>query len=745
MKEQYTDNGELKDRPKDQEDELEDVKKKVDAAWQFDRDNREAGAVDLRFLAGDQWPESVRQEREAADRPCLTLDHLTQMKNQVVNDIRQAKVQLKAVPDDRKTPRERADLVTSLMRDIQYKSHAPHVYAMAADGAVGCGIGHMRVVQEYANEKSFNQELRLKLIPYPFAVLWDPAGVEPDRSDAKFCAIVEFMPNATFKAKWPKAKAVDVGIPTDNFAGLAWSSNDGVLVGEFYRKAYKKRTIAMTESGDVLDITGVPSAQLDLLGPLGDKRDTEFCVIEHCVFTGAELLEPFTEVAGKYIPVIPVIGTEIHLEKKRVRFGMIRLARDAQQLYNYWRSAAAELIALAPKAKWLVTAKQIQNREAEWAAAHSSPRPYLTYTPDSSASTPEPKRIAAPEAPDAIWQEAALVVDDMKSATGIHDASLGAKSNETSGVAIRNRQQEGDVGTFHFSDNLMRSLQHLGTILLDLIPLVYDTARDVSLMDEHEEQSFDQINMPVQGMDGSHAMMNDLTEGKFAIRASIGPSFTTQRMEAAEGMLEYVKSDPEAMAMIRDLFIRNMDWPGAEEMADRLKRSIPPQLLSPEEQEESPPDPAAQAQNALAQEEVTAKIEETKAKGRKTTAEAVGQEMENELLQHQVGDYGIPPPDHAQAQVQAQQDAQAREQELGAQQQAQQQQLSAEQQKQLLDQQHQRETAGFGAQQQERQTAMQQQFEREQAFRSAQQAERQMTLTQQHEREQAARAPKPKK
>lgn len=616
----------------DNSDLLRIAKKRLEAAWEYDRENREEALKDLRFLALDQWPEDVRQQREKAGRPCLTLDHLNQYKNQVVNDIRQAKIAMKAVAVDNKTDPALADLITELMRDVQHQSHAPHVYAKAADGAVSCGIGHFRFETDYKENAVTEQELLVKHIPYPLAVYWDPASVEPDRSDAMWCFVVEFIPTLTFEDRYPKAKKVDVDTQQDyNGDGLIWGNRDGVLVAEYWCK----KPVTETLKSDDLDEAGEPL----------HSREATTYKVEQSLITGAEVLDGPNEWAGKHIPVIPIIGSEVHLETKTVRMGLIRPARDPQQLYNYWRSAAAELIALAPKAKWLATAKQIASRLKEWANAHISPQAYLQYDSDPSASGP-PQLVPPPQPPEAMWREAALVVDDMKSAVGIYDAALGAKSNETSGVAIARRQQEGDVSTYHFADNLSRSLEHAGKVMLDLIPHIYDTQRIVRLMGEDEEYRYEPVNMPAMNDMGMPIMINDLSQGRYDVRVSIGPSYTTQRLEAADQMLEYFKIDPQAITVSRDIFVKNMEWPGADELAERFKRTIPPQYLGPDEQPEQQPDPMAEQINQLAVQKEGAETAKTEGEARKAHAEADKVELENAVNQQQVQQFGVPPPDH---------------------------------------------------------------------------------------------------
>jgi hypothetical protein len=579
---------------------LREARRRLEAAWQHDKSNRDEALKDLRFLALDQWPESVRGERELSGRPCLTLDHLNQYKNQVVNDIRAAKIELKAIAVDQESDPDLAEVVTALMRDIQYKSHAPHVYATAADGAVSCGIGHMRVVSEYAEGSVFDQELQIKSIPYPLAVYWDPAAILPDRSDAEFCFVVEFIPELSFKDQWPGARMVDFEAAKDWDASstFTWASRDGVLVAEYWRRVKKPQRLVAFQDGAQLDLTDADDEEILALeaqhGGVVGERTAEGHRIEQYLLTGGEVLEGPNPWAGSFIPVIPVIGSEIHLETKSVRSSLIRGARDAQQLYNYWRSAAAELIALAPKAKWLVTAKQIGARKAEWDTAHVSPKPYLVY--NYTNQEPTPQLITPPAPPAAIWQEAALVVDDMKAATGIYDSSLGAAGNETSGTAIARRQNEGDTATAHFNSNLERSLEHVGTVLLDLIPRIYDGARSIRLMAADDSYSYADVNAPAVGFDGQPMIENDLSRAKFDVRVHVGPSFATQRIEAADGMLRYVQADPEALPAIRDIFVKNMDWPGATQIAERLKKTVRAEYLNPDEQQQIAVDPAAQQQ-----------------------------------------------------------------------------------------------------------------------------------------------------
>jgi hypothetical protein len=639
----------------DKRDVLAEARRRLEAAWDHDSDNRTEAIKDLRFLGLDQWPEDVRQKRESEGRPVLTLDHLNQHKNQVVNDIRQANISLKAIPVDSKTDPALAEIVTALMRDVQYQSHAEHVYAQAADGAVSCGIGHFRFKTRYVDDRVFEQELLIEPIPYPLAVFWDPAAVKPDRSDAMWCFVTEFVPTGTFKQRYPHAQMADVDAMRDiaSASGMYWATRDGVLIAEYWCKKPKKRRLVAFEDGSVVDLTdaerGIEEQLVQVYGPVQGEREAQGYKIEQSIISGVEVLEGPHEWAGQYIPIIPVIGSEIHLETKTIRMSLIRGARDPQRLYNYWRSAAAELIALVPKSKFLVTDKQIAPYRAEWEQAHLSPKPYLRFVPDDKMPRGMPQKIDPADPPAAIWQEASLVVDDMKAATGIYDASLGAKSNETSGVAIARRQVEGDVSTYHFADNLRRSLEHAGRVMIDLIPKIYDTQRVVRLLGEDGQEKFEQINWPtIDTATGESVVYNDLSSGRYDIRVSIGPSYTTQRIEARETLIEFMKAIPQAAPYIMDLVASSLDFDGADDIAERLKKLIPPQIL-PEDERPAPeqPNPAQMQAQEMQLKAMGAKVAETEGKARKAHAEADAKEIENQERVVQDHLFGVPPPQHA--------------------------------------------------------------------------------------------------
>ncbi|MGO9985246.1 MAG: portal protein [Rhodomicrobium sp.] len=558
---------------------VQEAQERLEAAWIQDRENREDGFMDLKFLAGDQWPNEIRLQREAQNRPCLTINRLPQFVNQVANTVRVNPPAIKAIPAGGEATAELAEVYSGLLRQIQYRSNATNVFANAVYYAVACGIGHFRIVTDYADEDGFDQEIRIKRIQHPLSVFWAPGSVEPSRSDAEYCLVSEIIGRKEFQKRFPGAAMSDFMAPSDLNAesGLFWANRDGVRVCEYWVKRPHERKIVRLAGGVTLDITEVDPAELRDLEIVAERK-VKSHKVEHYLLSGEEVLEGPNLWAGRYIPIFPVIGSETSLETKVIRSGLIRFSRDSQQLYNFWRSAAAEAIALAPRAPFVATPSMIAKFKGQWDTQNTVSRPYLLYEPDPEVPGGRPMREPPPDIPSALVNESAMAADEMKATTGIYDASLGAQSNEISGVAIRARESQGGVSALHYQDNLMATLNHLGTVLIDLIPKIYDSERTVRVMREDETHLPVRINVPVMGVNGKPMLLNDLNQGTYDVRVKIGPSYATRRAEAADAMLQFIQAVPQAASVAGDLVARNMDWPGADEIADRLKRMLPPQI-----------------------------------------------------------------------------------------------------------------------------------------------------------------------
>jgi hypothetical protein len=600
---------------------LEEMRVDFQAAYDAEQDNFREAIIDLKYRAGDQWPEEIARERQDQGRPMITINHLAQFVNQVVNDIRQSDFSIKASPVDSKSDPKLAKIFDGLMRQIQYQSAADHVYSTAADHQVTCGIGWWRVCSEYASDEVFEQEVRLKVIRNPLSVFCDPAAEEPDRSDMMFACVTSVMPVATFKAKYPGKATEGAPQPQGTQSSINWSNKDGVRIVEYWKRKPITKTLYMLQDGTTTE---------KLVAGQTVKASRKVDTYEVCQYicSGMDVLEEPRIWPSKWIPLVPVIGTEVPLDDKIVRQGMVRMARDAQHLYNYNRTASAEALAAQPKNPWIVPVKNIAKWLGLWENANKGNPAYLPYSPDPENPAHKPYREAPAAISNAFSAEALQAREDLNATTGIYPAALGAKSNETSGVAINRREKQGDTANYHYPDKMRLSLWHTGRILIDVIPKFYDSERIVRLLGEDDTEELVTINQnTVQYMDDGeqrNVTLNDVASARFDIRAKVGKSHSTMREESADSMLEFCRVNPAAMPLVQDLIAKNMDWPGADEMSKRFKNVLEgkPPLFDPDKPETQQPPPQPPPPEVLKieaqKEQAAAKLEQDAQKNEQT-------------------------------------------------------------------------------------------------------------------------------
>lgn len=620
------------------EDIHKDALKRLNLGLDADRDNDELALDDLQNLIGEQWPDSIKTSREADSRPCLTLNRHPQFVRQVTGDIRAMNPAVKVYPADSEATKEGAELLEGVVRQIQYASDASSVYESAGESAAACGKGAFRILTQYCDEQSFDQEIILRAIKNPFSVVWDPRAVMSTREDAEWCFVRDRMTMEDFRVSYPDA--AEVNVRTDDRDIRNWRAGDEIVVAEYFWREAEEKTIGITEAGQVVEGT-----------PKGIKFAKTRKVVSHKVrwakVSGSEILEGPQDFPSKYLPIIAVMGEEIHVGDRVYRSSVIRHAKDAQRMYNYWRSAQTEMVALQPKAPYLVTPKQIANHETEWSEANAKNFSYLLVNPDEKAPG-WPQRQPAPVPSAGMMQEVALAADDMKATTGIYDSALGNKSNEQSGIAIQRRQRESDVSTSIYPDNVNKAVAHCGRIMLDMIPRIYDTQRVMQIIGADDAQTQVMVNQQVMTQAGPQTI-NSLTVGRYAARVSVGPNYTTKRQETAQSMQDMAQAYPPLMQLAGDIMVKNMDWPGAEQVAERLKKALPPGIADdqPDPQQQQVAQQQAQAQAVQMQmaqqmamlqlEEQQAKTEQAKAIAGKAASDAAKAEVEAHVAALQAG------------------------------------------------------------------------------------------------------------
>jgi len=554
---------------------------------------RREALEDLKFRAGVQWPEDIRMQRDLEKRPCLTINRLPQFLRQVTNEIRQNRPAIQINPVDDDADVATAEVFQGVIRHIEVASDADVAYDTAAEHAATFGFGYFRVITDYVGQESFDQQVKIERIKNAFSVYFDPNCQRPDYSDARFCFVVEDVDAKDFREMFPESEMAglqDFGGVGDKAPG--WISDKSVRIAEYFHLEYESAKLVQLTDGTVMSAEDVPPG-----GVVVRQRTVEIPRVRWAKINGAEVLEE-REWPGRFIPIVPVLGDEIVMEGERMLYGLVRFARDPQRMYNYWATAETEMIALAPKAPFIGAAGQFEGYEQKWATANNRNYPYLEYKPTSLAGNPlpPPQRQQYEPPIQAISTARMQSAEDLKATTGIYDASLGARSNEQSGKAILARQREGDVANFHYADNLARAIKHLGRILLDLIPKIYDAPRVLRIIGKEDQERVVAINQPI--VEKGVERIYDLSVGQYDVTVTVGPSYSTKRQEAVQSMMQLSQAYPPLMQVAGDLMVKNMDWPGAHEISERLKKTLPPNLAEADDDGQQPLPPQVQQQMA---------------------------------------------------------------------------------------------------------------------------------------------------
>jgi len=575
-------------------------------AW---REDRKRYIEDVKFASGDHWPETIRDEREADGRPVLVFDKLGQYIRQVVNDSRQARPSIKIRPVDSQADIETADILQGLCRHIEERSNADTAYDTALECAVKGGFGFFRVMTEYAHDSTFEQELAIKRIRNPLTVTYDPSCLEPDGADSRGAYIVEDMDKEEYESTY--GEECPIQWDSDSTGKYSdWIGAEKVRIAEYYYIETTDQNLTLFVDGTTAtdeEIAQATEAGIEI-PEIKETRNIPVKKVMWCKMNGKDYVEKPREWGGKYIPVIPVWGNEEDIDGEVIHTGMVHAAKDPSRLYDYSRSAFAERVALTPKAPYVAAFGAVEDFP-EWEDANNKNYSVLRYNnvDDAGNQIPAPQRQQAFDVPAGFAQDMQISEHDIQSALGMYAASVGQPSNEKSGKAIMARERSGDMATFHYHDNLARAIRQCGRILVGKAPMVYDTARTVRILGLDGTADMVQLNPNIQkaSLKVGGKTIHNLNIGKYDVTVSTGPSYTTRRQEAAESMMQMVQGNPAMMQIMGDLMVKNMDWPGADEMAARLKLLLPPQIQQAEQKdtEQSPEvqQVIGQAQQAIQQ------------------------------------------------------------------------------------------------------------------------------------------------
>ena len=626
--------------------------------------NREHYYNDTKFSRmGVQWEDSIRKLREQEGRPALTINKLPAFIRSIVNESRQNRPSIQVTPSDNFGDEETAQVIGGLIKSIERRSSAEVAYATALDCAVTGGFGFFRVDIDYVNDESFSLEARINRIPNPLSVHWDTSSTRFDASDWEYAFVSDWMQKDEYEVKYPGASTANFEGDSRDEASDQWIREDSIRIAEYFCKKpenYELMLLAMTDqqTGEIQTQTvqeqdlvtmatrffenqeldpNLAKNEDELIqsfmqmsgSEVRQTRDVQTHKIVRYIMNGDEILET-DPWPGKKIPICPVWGEEVFIDGRRNFRSMVRDAKDSQQMFNFWRSASTELVALAPKTPFIGPKGFIpKGDETKWASANTRSHAYLEYNKSAGEA---PSRQPFAGVPSGVLQEAANNIDDMKSIMGIFDSSLGARSNETSGKAIMARERQGDVSNFHFLDNMSRAISYCGEVLVDIIPSVYSAEESIRILGEDDKAEVAKLTQEAggsqkKGLNGEPALYN-LSVGVYDINVKSGPSFATQREETRETLIEIMRQVPDAAPFVGDVLLDHMDFVGADIVAKRLKHLLPPEIKQAEDAEGNSENP----EMAAMQQQLQAKDQQMQQAQQQVMQEIERMKAENEAI-----------------------------------------------------------------------------------------------------------------
>lgn len=594
---------------------VKEALKRFERCQNAESEFRKRFVEDVKFANGDadngwQWQEAMSKRRDSMGRPCLTINKVRQHCLQIINDAKQNKPSVKCLPIDGKADIQIAKILDGIIRHIEYNSHAEIAYDTATEFAVQGGLGYWRIVTEYAHDGSFDQEIFIRRVKNPNTVYLDPDIQSGDGSDAKFAFVFEDMSKEEFEATYPGETAGEIVFPSEGH-GSEWLGQDRIRIAEYFCKSTKSDTlIAHPERGPVL-MSSMDEAEAKLYkdDESVKSRPVDEPVIKWYKIAGNKVIEE-REWLGRYIPIVRVVGEEIDIDGKIERKGHVRPLKDPQRMYNFMSSAQAEYIALQTKTPYVGPIAAFEGFETLWANANHENAAYLPYNSltEEGQAVDRPQREQPPVGAQAYMTAMQTAQQELMMASGQYQENFGQQSNAEAGVAITARQRQGDKATYHFIDNLARSIRFTGRILVDLIPKVYDTKRVMRIVGEDGSETFANLdpeqphpvgdaqgqpvqidaNQPPQPQEAAQLIYNPGI-GRYDVTVEVGPSFETRRAEAFHALTQIMSQDPDLMKVAGDIMFKAADFPMAQDVAERIRRTISPAILgdgpSPQEQD----------------------------------------------------------------------------------------------------------------------------------------------------------------
>jgi hypothetical protein len=640
-------------------------------------ENRRLHSEDLNFVYNaesmGQWDPVVLQARQG--KPCYTFNRVIGPVNMVVADMRQTKPAGKVRPASDGASEATAEVFGGLMRNIEQASRAEQIYKTQFKFAVAGGFGAMRLMPEYASDRSFDQVLRIKGVPNPQTAVWDPECEDPCAGDAMWGMVGERISIDKYKTLFPNA---GTAISSFNWSrdSYGWFTDKEVRVVEYMERVPFEKEIALMSDGSVKDYDDeakTVEAHLADLEKRGIKGTEDSARIKQTrkvlkwrvmwvKVDGSNVLEGPIYYNWKRIPLVRLPGRYINIEGRKKLQSLIRHSKDAQRSYNSRTSDMIERSALIPKAPYLVTETMIKGYENEWSQSSTASRPYLPYNVDAKAigSSGMPVRTPPLDLPAGALALAQMAQSDIQATTGFFDPALGNADdmNRVSGKALVQHTKRSDLGSYEFVDGFGDAVQLLWEMGMDMIPTIYDTERVERIIGHDGIEKLVKLNGAAgtgDGDDGQGAdVIHDLSAGSYGCTVTIGPSYQTARQETLATLIDAAEAIPSVAQLCPDLLAKNIDSSDSDEMARRLRIPLiqqgivqptpeekkllpPPQQPSPEQQAELQRTQSLAARDAANATIAQSKAQSTGLESHRLMIETAGKHLANLLMAKTLG------------------------------------------------------------------------------------------------------------
>tara|TARA_B100000795_G_scaffold115731_1_gene85936 strand:+ start:244 stop:2454 length:2211 start_codon:yes stop_codon:yes gene_type:complete len=559
-----------------------------------DSDLRDSARQSLLFVnkRNGQWEPEYYQENDG--KPRYSFDLTSPIVDQVAGEIELSDFSINVSPAGGAASKETAKLLSGLIRNIENISYATDIYSASARSMVTSGLDGWKVSHNYVDSDSFDQDLIIEPIyNYVDRVWWDVASEKQDASDARFCWVLSGLSVEDYEKQYPKGSGQSVSEDRSNQA--YFNRPDLIMVGEYYFIKQEEREIVMMSSGQVLEDNEDFNTIKDELAAMGvtevKRRKRKKDVVYIRKFDAQDWLGPEQKTVFSLIPVIPTYANFKNIEDKSIYWGIVEKLLDPQRVLNYSLSREIEEGALAPRAKYWMTNKQASGHEAELSTMNTNTDPVQFYNVDE-LSPGVPQQNGGANINPGLRTISEGMRGMISQSAGLFAANMGDNPGLQSGVAIKQLQNKGDTGTVKYFKSQEIAIARTAKVLIDAIPRVYDTERQVRIMNEDGTSESETLNQTViDQQTGQPITLNDLSIGSYDVICSSGVSFQNRQQESNAALLEMAQIDPSLIQMSGDVMLKNVDAPGMDILAERKRQqlltagAIPAEQQTDEEQQ----------------------------------------------------------------------------------------------------------------------------------------------------------------